>query len=106
MGVKQYGAVLKSTIAGQSVIDPDTGSIITTPDVDIEIKCRYQPNPSGKVIKTTDGQSIVYSGVCYVKKGDEAGLSNGDLVSVPGFIDRDVPIVQIQPRMRTRIILQ
>lgn len=104
-GVRQYGAILKSTIAGQSTIDQETGAIITTPDVSIEVKCRYQPNPSAKVIKTTDGQTVIYRGTCYVKKGEALELSNGDLVSVDGFINEPIPVLQIQRRIRTRIIL-
>lgn len=106
MSIYQYAQVIKSTIAGESTIDPNTGSIITTPDISIEYPARYLPNPSAKLVRTTDGQSVVYRGTCYVHKGLATELSNGDLVTVPGFVDVAVPILQIhRAQFRTRIIL-
>lgn len=106
MGIKQYAQVLKSTIAGQSTIDPNTGAIVTTPNVSIEHVCRYLPNPSAKLVRTVDGQSVVYRGTCYIHKGLAPELNNGDLVSVPGFVDVPVPILQIhRAQFRTRVIL-
>lgn len=106
MGIKQYAQVLKSTIAGESTIDPNTGAIIPG-DVDfIELPIRYLPNPSAKLVRTTDGQSVVYRGTCYIHKGLAPELSNGDLVTVPGFVDVEVPILQIhRAQFRTRVIL-
>lgn len=105
MGIKQYAQVLKSTIAGESTIDSN-GSIVVTPDVSIEHIIRYLPNTSAKLIRNVDGQSVVYRGTCYIHKGLAPELSNGDLVTVPGFVDIETPILQIhRAQFRTRVIL-
>lgn len=104
--IYQYGQSLKATIAGGSTIDPNTGGIITTPDVSIEVECRYLPNTAAKVIKTADGQTVVYRGTCYVRKGEALELSNGDTLTIPGFVDIETPILQLhRAQFRTRIIL-
>lgn len=104
--IKQYAQVLKSTIAGESTIDPNTGAIIPGTVISIEHAIRYLPNPSAKLVRTVDGQSVVYRGTCYIHKGLAPELSNGDLVTVPGFVDVEVPILQIhRAQFRTRVIL-
>lgn len=104
--IRQYAQVLKSTIAGESTIDPNTGEIIPGDVITIEHAIRYLPNPSAKLVRTTDGQSVIYRGTCYIHKGLAPELNNGDLVSVPGFVDVPVPILQIhRAQFRTRVIL-
>ena len=106
MAIFQYGQVMKGITVGESTIDQETGAIITTPDVEFTVPCRYLPNTSAKLVRTVDGQSVVYRGTCYVHKGLALQLNNGDLVSVDGFINQPVAILQIhRAQFRTRIIL-
>ena len=104
--IYQYAQTLKATIAANSTID-DEGNIISVPERTVEFKIRYLPNRSAKSVKTSDGESIIFSGTCYAEKGLGLDLSNGDMVSVPGFIDFAVPIIQIhRAQFRTRFILK
>ena len=100
--VKQYPAVMSAEVWSDSTVV--NGEIIPGSPVVTNYTCRYRPNTSAKSVRTADGNTVIYRGTCYVP--GTVQVKNGDMVSVPGFIDTPVPILQFYPaQMRNRIIL-
>jgi len=87
----------------------DGGAVngVPQPGVNSEIvlRCRYRPNTSARSIKSSDGQTIIYRGTCYVKSGT-LSITTGDVLSVVGQVDTATVLQVYKAQLRTRIILQ
>lgn len=62
--VVQYPDILTfKTVTDSSTIIDENGDTVIIPgiSVDINVKCRFEPNAEGDTIPTTDGQRLEYS---------------------------------------------
>lgn len=100
----QYPHTLEAQVFSDSTTGPK-GEIIPGSGNILRINCRYRPNTMAKEINTVDGKTVVYRGTCYIAKGS-LPIANGDLIEVPGFVDKPTAVLQIHhASLRTRLIL-